>query len=485
MKKVLIICDLFPPAFGPRMGYLCKYLKHHGWEPVILTEAVDEKTFTFLAGKDRVTYVNYYTAKNPVVKKLQWISTLLLDLCFGYKDIRMYNAARKLVKENKFDLILCSSFRTFPLPAAQKVAEKYKLPLVVDLRDVIEQYTGDEFISHALPSFCGFNKLFVSIFKRKSLRDRNRVLQKAGYVTTISPWHVDVLKQYNPKVELIYNGFDPELFYPEQKTTDQFIITYTGRLLSTAMRDPSLLLDALATLSAEKFFTEKDCKIALLDIEMPGVNGLEAAEQIREKDRDCSIIFLTAFDEFSYAKRAISVHALDYLLKPGTEEELVAVLEEAIRLLEEKADGSQKNVREKPVDMQEKKKDAELENGNVRMSAVAENIRQYIDMHYKEDISLQSVAEKMNYSDAYFCKIFKQCFDKSFIGYLTEYRLERAKQLLADVRINVKDISVNVGYRDSNYFAKVFKRAMGSTPTEYRMEILKQMNKGNTAGGLG
>ena len=145
----------------------------------------------------------------------------------------------------------------------------------------------------------------------------------------------------------------------------------------------------------------------------------------------------------------------------------------------------QKNVREKPVDMQEKKKDAELENGNVRMSAVAENIRQYIDMHYKEDISLQSVAEEMNYSDAYFCKIFKQCFDKSFIGYLTEYRLERAKQLLADVRINVKDISVNVGYRDSNYFAKVFKRAMGSTPTEYRMEILKQMNKGNTAGGLG
>ena len=99
----------------------------------------------------------------------------------------------------------------------------------------------------------------------------------------------------------------------------------------------------------------------------------------------------------------------------------MAVLEEAIRLLEEKADGSQKNVREKPVDMQEKKKDAELENGNVRMSAVAENIRQYIDMHYKEDISLQSVAEKMNYSDAYFCKIFKKyegqtpsAFNKNF-----------------------------------------------------------------------
>ena len=96
--------------------------------------------------------------------------------------------------------------------------------------------------------------------------------------------------------------------------------------------------------------------IVILDIEMPGVNGLKAAEEIRKTNKECSIIFLTAFEDFSYAKKAILVRALDYLLKPGTEEELVAVLEEAIRLLEEKADGSQKNVREKPVDMQEKKK---------------------------------------------------------------------------------------------------------------------------------
>lgn len=245
------------------------------------------------------------------------------------------------------------------------------------------------------------------------------------------------------------------------------------------------VVEAVNGREAAKFFTEKDCQIALLDIEMPGVNGLEAAEQIREKNRDCSIIFLTAFDEFNYAKRAISVHALDYLLKPGTEEELVTVLEEAIRLLNERTDGLREDRKEILPEKQEKKKDIQPESGNIRMSAVAENIRQYISMHYKEDISLQSVAEEMNYSDAYFCKIFKQCFDKSFIVYLTEFRMEQAKQLLADVRINVKDISTNVGYRDSNYFAKVFKRAVGSTPTEYRMEILKQMETGNAVGGLG
>lgn len=243
------------------------------------------------------------------------------------------------------------------------------------------------------------------------------------------------------------------------------------------------IVEAVNGRQAVQLFSEKDCSIALLDIEMPGVNGLEAAEQIREDNKDCSIIFLTAFDEFSYAKRAISVRALDYLLKPGTEEELVTVLEEAIRLQEER--GAEDGEREMDAEWDhscDEKRNAEPENGNIRMSAVAENIRQYISEHYQEEISLQSVAEKMNYSDAYFCKIFKQCFDKSFIVYLTEYRMEQAKKLLADVRINVKDVSVSVGYRDSNYFAKVFKRAVGSTPTEYRTEILKQFDEQQAVG---
>ena len=66
---------------------------------------------------------------------------------------------------------------------------------------------------------------------------------------------------------------------------------------------------------------------------------------------------------------------------------------------------------------------------------------------------MQTVAEAMNYSDAYFCKIFKQCFDKESLLYLSEYRVARVKELLGDVLINVKDVSQKVGYR-LNYFAK-------------------------------
>lgn len=213
---------------------------------------------------------------------------------------------------------------------------------------------------------------------------------------------------------------------------------------------------------AIEIFKRQNCQIALLDICMPGIDGLDAAEQIRKENKTCSIIFLTAYDEFDFAKRAIKVQALDYLLKPGKKEELIAILEEAVHLIHNEPPAE----KESPEVSQEDEEKEKAE--SVKNPVMAKYIRDYIESHYMEDISLQDAAAQLHYSDAYFCRFFKQNFDKNFIMYLSEFRVEKAKELLSDVAVNIKDISQMVGFRDSSYFTKVFKRLTGVTPSEYR-----------------
>lgn len=225
---------------------------------------------------------------------------------------------------------------------------------------------------------------------------------------------------------------------------------------------------------ALRIYEEEKIQIAILDIEMPGINGIEAAQKIREKDKECCIIFLTAFDEFSYARKAITVRALDYLLKPYDEQELMLVVEEAMRLAEEyQANRTQKP--DSPETVLTVEDDSE-DGGQIRLTRVSEMIGHYIEDNYMYDISMQDLARHMNYSEAYFCKLFKQCFNKNFTSYLTEYRVEEAKKMLAAPTVNIKDIGRAVGYSDSNYFAKVFKRITGQSPTEYRLCIFDKEN---------
>ena len=87
---------------------------------------------------------------------------------------------------------------------------------------------------------------------------------------------------------------------------------------------------------------------------------------------------------------------------------------------------------------------------------------------------MQDAAAALRYSDAYFCKLFKQCFKVNFSAYLNAYRVEKARQLIADPRISLKDISTACGYSDSNYFTRVFKRLTGQTPSEYRLALLQK-----------
>lgn len=281
------------------------------------------------------------------------------------------------------------------------------------------------------------------------------------------------------------------------------------KTLTENLGDQCTIFQAENGREALRVYEEEKIQIAILDIEMPGINGIEAAQKIREQDGDCCIIFLTAFDEFAYAKSAITVKALDYLLKPYDEQELMLVLEEAMRLTEERmrreraakekmtagayygtgSDGrsasetagcdgggaESSKMTGRDGGGAEASRDEGEDFGSIRLSRVAEIIDKYIHENYMFDISMQDMARMMNYSEAYFCKLFKQCFNKNFTSYLTEFRVAEAKKMLEKPTVNVKEIGKAVGYADSNYFAKVFKRITGQSPTEYRMVIFQRM----------
>ncbi len=220
-------------------------------------------------------------------------------------------------------------------------------------------------------------------------------------------------------------------------------------------------------------YHKEQCSILLLDIEMPEIDGLYVAQQVRQLDPHCIIIFVTAYDHFSYAKKAIGVRAFDYLLKPLEDTEFISVLQEAIRVMREREDALCPPNKVPGEEALEIKPVIQEEDTQVRLGVIKQKIEMFIEAGYQEDLSLQDVAKMMRYSDTYLCKVFKECFHKSFITYLSELRMTKAKALLRDVTIPINEISLNVGYRDANYFARVFKRLEGVTPSEYRMQHLK------------
>lgn len=209
-------------------------------------------------------------------------------------------------------------------------------------------------------------------------------------------------------------------------------------------------------------YRQEKPQIVILDIQMPGATGLEVARRIREEGLPCVIVFLSAYDNFEYAREAIAVRATDYILKPYGEQELIATVEEAVRWYEWVA--AQPGLRKPQPEKPEEAKD----NENLRTNQVRDEIERYIQAHFTEDLSMQDVAHAMSYSEAYFCKLFKQCFKVNFSTYLNEYRISRAKSLLLSGTQSIRQISFSCGYTDSTYFSRVFRRLTGMTPSEYR-----------------
>lgn len=89
---------------------------------------------------------------------------------------------------------------------------------------------------------------------------------------------------------------------------------------------------------------------------------------------------------------------------------------------------------------------------------------------YAESLTLQSVAMAVHVTPVWLSKLFKKEKRKTFLEYLTEIRIEKAKEMLGDIKYKVYQISFQVGYKDPVHFSKLFKKQVGCTPKEYRRQ---------------
>ena len=106
-----------------------------------------------------------------------------------------------------------------------------------------------------------------------------------------------------------------------------------------------------------------------------------------------------------------------------------------------------------------------------RYNRIIAEAREYIEENYnKEDITLNSVAASVNVSPNHFSSVFKAETGQTFVEFLTNVRIEHAKELLRSTSMKSSEIGFEVGYKDPHYFSFIFKKTCGMTPKEFRQE---------------
>ena len=93
---------------------------------------------------------------------------------------------------------------------------------------------------------------------------------------------------------------------------------------------------------------------------------------------------------------------------------------------------------------------------------------QEIEQHYDQDLSIEQFAAKLHYHPSYISRVFKKDTGINFTDYLTQYRIEIAKQWLQDSSLKVSEIAEKLRYSTSSNFIRNFKKVVQMTPNQYR-----------------
>ena len=179
------------------------------------------------------------------------------------------------------------------------------------------------------------------------------------------------------------------------------------------------------------------------------MSGLDFLDELRKRKIDTEVIFISGYNRFEYAQKAVNLGAFGYLLKPVDKKGFEDMIKRCLIRCGSKDSGLKQKA-------SEVKKDSEENRGIVK------KVKEYLSEHYAEDVNLESVADRVGLHPSYLSSLFKKEESTTFLNYLTNIRIEEAKRLLREGK-KVHYISRSVGYRSEQYFSSVFKKRTGQS----------------------
>jgi len=196
-------------------------------------------------------------------------------------------------------------------------------------------------------------------------------------------------------------------------------------------------------------------QVVFTDISMPVMDGIELVNHIHESMSFIRCVILSGYADFSYARSAMRYGVEDYLLKPINPKELQETLTRIeMSLLAQKEDITNSSSQE-----------------NYKPEEIVILIKEYIQKHYANDISLAVLSDSLGFSSSYLTKIFNKLEGTTPSKYIRDYRMGIAKQLLSEPGSSINTVSTAVGYPDPFHFSKTFKQTFGVSPSEYKNSI--------------
>ncbi|SEG42615.1 Helix-turn-helix domain-containing protein [Butyrivibrio sp. Su6] len=201
--------------------------------------------------------------------------------------------------------------------------------------------------------------------------------------------------------------------------------------------------------------------IAFVDISMPFMDGIEFTEIATARYPNLIIIIMTAFDQFEYARKCVSLPVFDYMLKPMVRAEVTKVLERA----KEKLDASRYNLGQRS----NPDKDGENDDYDEEVNPT-ELIEKYVMENFTDPkLNLTFIAQNFGFSASYLSRKFKADTGKNFAKYLTDLRMKKALRY-AELGYKMYRTAGEVGIPDPNYFSRCFKKYTGMSYSDYVLE---------------